>query len=72
MKINKAFKILKDKIQNTPIERLDRLRDSIALSDLHPQIKEACFKDLDYRQNMMVYANDAIAGCSEIRAGELK
>lgn len=59
-KISKLFKMLKNKIEETPFEKLDELKDSIAVSDLHPQIKEACFQDIDYRQNRSVYANDAV------------
>lgn len=63
--IGKQLKRLKDKIDSTPIEMLDALRDSIAISELHPAVKEACFEDIDYRQNMMVYANDAVAKLSD-------
>jgi len=66
-----ALRELKNKIKATPHDKLDALRDSICVSELHPQIKEACLKDIDYKQNPMVYANDAVAVDGEISMGEI-
>lgn len=69
--IRAALRELKNKIKETPHSRLDALRDSICISDIHPQIKEACLKDIDYKQNSMVYANEAVAVDGEITMGEI-
>lgn len=69
--LNRGLKRLKDIIENTPHDELDALRDSVCVSELHPQIKEACLKDIDYKQNPMTYAHDAVAVDGEIAIGEI-
>ena len=56
---------LKKAIIDTPIEELDRLRDNICVLDIDPKIKQVALMDIDFKQNNMVYAHEAVATLSD-------
>lgn len=71
MNLRKRISELKSIIDKTDFSRLENLKVSIQISDLHPVLKEACLVDIDRKQNRSVYHGLALAECSELCEGEI-
>jgi len=67
----KEVKELSEKISSTPHSELEALRNSVAVSDMHWRLKEACIVDIDRKLNRVEHIGDALLEGSELRSGEI-